>query len=40
MDSAGNIYEAEFPEGLTQSIQYGASVKANSVYSSVVTTQL
>ncbi len=35
IDSAGNIYEAEFPEGLTQSIQYGSSVKANSVYSSV-----
>ncbi|MFT7524946.1 MAG: transposase [Arenicella sp.] len=28
----GNRYVAEFPEGITRPIQYGASVKANAVY--------
>lgn len=35
IDNDGNKYIAEFPEGITRPIQYGASVKANAVYLSV-----
>jgi transposase len=31
-DSKGNKFVAKFPDGITQPIQYGASVKAQSVY--------
>jgi len=33
-DEHGNSYTADFPQGVTQRIQYGASVKAHSVYMS------
>ena len=33
-DSKGNRYIAEFPKGVTRPVQYGNSVKANSVYMS------
>lgn len=32
IDNEGNKYIADFPEGVTRPIQYGASVKANAVY--------
>ena len=35
IDSRGKKYTAAFPKGLTQPIQYGASVKVKAVYSSV-----
>jgi transposase len=35
VDQNGNRFVAEFPEGVTRPIQYGASVKANSVYMSL-----
>lgn len=34
IDDEGNEYVAEFPDGVTRPIQYGASVKANTTYMS------
>ena len=34
IDNQGNKYVAEFPEGITRPIQYGASIKANTTYAS------
>lgn len=35
LDEKGKKYVAEFPQGVTRPIQYGASVKANATYSSI-----
>jgi transposase len=34
-NEAGDLFVAELPEGVTRTIQYGASVKANAVYMSM-----